>query len=103
MKTFFIIIISGVLFFITGCNKKVIPSLENTETNTTEEKAENEQSPPIKVEAIPAPQNIQIKKFDVEKLKQFHPADSSAPSGTNPDIVQPRPVGAPIEAKPKNP
>jgi len=96
-------VVSAIFFCIiiaSGCNKKAVPSVSDTETNTntnevTEQPAETPQFQ--KIDVVPAYK--EFKKINLTNLKT--PADSAAAPQEN--LIQPRPVGAPQEAPPKNP
>jgi PBP1b-binding outer membrane lipoprotein LpoB len=84
---------------LSACNKKTAPAASNTETNTnnaaSEQPAETPQFQKINV----VPVYKEFKKINLTNLKI--PADTTVTPQEN--LTQPRPVGAPIEAPPKNP
>jgi len=95
-------VISAIIFSIliasSGCNKKTTPTVTETDTKTntvTEQPAETPQFQKIDV----VPTYKEFKKINLTNLKT--PADSTAAPQEN--LTQPRPVGAPQEAPPKNP
>jgi len=87
IAVFFLMAFAG-----SACNKKTAPAANNA---ASEQPAETPQFQ--KIDVVPAYK--EFKKINLTNLKA--PADSTAAPQEN--LTQPRPVGAPQEAPPKNP